>query len=137
MSTSEGGPADLRRALEALESLRKSLPARERDRPVGELVRNLRSAFELFTEPVDFRPGDLVCWKQGLRNKNYPKDGEPAIVIEKLAVPVYDPGTEAGLPYFREPLDLALGVVDQDGDFLIFHYDSRRFQQFSDDKMPP
>ena len=38
-----------------------------------------------------------------------------------------DAGNDSGSPYFREPLDIVLGFVDGDGDFITYHFDSRRF----------
>jgi len=31
---------------------------------------------------------------------------------------------------FREPLDIALGVLGNEGELLIFHYDCRRFEPY-------
>jgi hypothetical protein len=72
-------------------------------------------------------PGDIVCWKDGLKNRKRPAYGEPAIVIEVLKEPVFEGTDDAGSPYFREPLTLVLGLLNGD-DFLIFHYDGRRFE---------
>ncbi|KAH3762897.1 hypothetical protein Pelo_5198 [Pelomyxa schiedti] len=83
------------------------------------------------TEPPDptLRPGDFVKWKPGLKNKKKPGDGESAIVIEILEEPIFDMKKSAGTPYFLEPLSVKLGLLDSDGDFLIFHYDLRRFEK--------
>ena len=35
---------------------------------------------------------------------------------------------DSGTPYFNEPLDLILGLIDEEGDFAIFYYDKRRFE---------
>jgi len=77
-----------------------------------------------------FAPGMLVRWKPGLSNKRYPAYGEAAVVVEVLTTPCIDPEVEAGLTYFREPLDLVLGVRVRSGDFLLWHYDSRRLEAF-------
>ncbi len=76
-----------------------------------------------------FRPGQIVQWKPGMRNRRIPADGEPAIVMEVLNPPVFDmcPDME-GSNLFREPLTLVLGINDKEGDFLTFHYDGRRFE---------
>jgi len=36
-------------------------------------------------------------------------------------------GNDSGSPYFREPLDIVLGFLNGDGDFITYHFDSRRF----------
>ena len=53
------------------------------------------------------------------------------MVREVLATPVFDEreqGRCAGSPYFGEPLNLVLAILDSDGDFLEFRYDGRRFE---------
>lgn len=90
-----------------------------------EKLNALRQKFE---EKNEFKPGDIVRWKPEMQNKKYPLYGGCAVVLEKLGAPVVAEDKEGDSPYFMEPLDLVLGHVDSDGDFLIFHYDSRRFE---------
>lgn len=75
-----------------------------------------------------FEPGDLVRFKDGLRNRRRPDDDEVAVVVEHLPEPVVDGEEGSGSPYFREPLDLIVGLIDDDGDFVTFHLDSRRME---------
>ena len=77
--------------------------------------------------------GMLVQWKPGLKNRKRPRPNEPGIVIEILENPVYDKENGSGSPYFNEPLDLVVGVIDEDDDLSIFHYDKRRFMPYSSD----
>jgi hypothetical protein len=77
------------------------------------------------------RPGMLATWKPGLKNRRFPRYGEPVVVVALLDTPIINPGDESGLPYFREPLDLLLGVVrGDDREFLVYHVDRRRFQPY-------
>ena len=69
-------------------------------------------------------------WKRDLKNRRRPAYDEPVIVIEVLRTPVFDERGESSSPYFREPLDVVLGLVDEDGDFICYHFDSRRFEPF-------
>jgi hypothetical protein len=87
----------------------------------------LRERLALFQEVTCFQPGDLVQWKVGLKNKRLPKKEELAVVVETLPAPITDEDKGSSGSYFLEPLDLRLGLVDEDDDFVIFHYDSRRF----------
>lgn len=80
-----------------------------------------------------FEPGELVSWKPGLRNKKFPQSNTPAIVIHHLDTPIIDNKENAGSPYFREPLDLLAGCIDEGGDFVIYHFDSRRFKKHKED----
>lgn len=80
-------------------------------------------------------PGMIVRWKPGLRNYRWPEYSQPAIVLEVLSEPILDHDHDAGSAYFRERLDLVLGLfIDKPevrGDLLAFHYDSRRFQPWN------
>ncbi|WP_295429302.1 hypothetical protein [uncultured Thiodictyon sp.] len=98
----------------------------------GDLGAALRERFALLMTPQRFVPGDLVTWKPGLKNRRVPRYGSPAVVVAVLDQPILDSEHESGGTYFREPLDLVLGVIwDRDpgrGDFLTFHFDGRRLQ---------
>lgn len=83
--------------------------------------------YERFMRRHEFKPGQLVCWKAELKNRKYPAYGECGVVVSVLPVPVMDATANSGSPYFREPLDIVLGFVDGDGDFVTYHFDSRRF----------
>lgn len=86
-----------------------------------------RAMYERFVRKHDFRPGQLVCWKPELKNRKYPAYGECGVVVKILPEPLMDAGNDAGSSYFREPLDIVLGFLDGDGDFITYHFDSRRF----------
>jgi len=92
----------------------------------------LKENLQLLLKTNKFEVGQIVKWKKGsqnsLRNKEFPLDEQEAIVVEVLDNPVLHPEAESGTPYFREPLDLVLGLIDKDGDFITFYYDSRRFE---------
>ncbi len=103
----------------------------------GDLGVALRERYQLFQRGHDFAPGDLVTWKAGLKHKRFPRYGQPAVVLEVLATPVLDHQDEAGSTYFREPLDLVVGVIWEEdpgrGELIAFHYDSRRFQPWTEE----
>ena len=67
-------------------------------------------------------------WKDGCQNRKRPKAGEFAVVVNVLDNPVFGDEKSSGSPYFREPLDVALMLIDDDGDFTIYHFDKRRFR---------
>lgn len=98
----------------------------------GDLSGVLQEHFHRFDQVHRFTPGDLVAWKPGLKNRLFPRYGQPAVVIARLEQPVYDSEKDSGSCYFHEPLDLVLGMIwDRDpgrGNLITFHYDSRRFQ---------
>ena len=89
----------------------------------------LKERLTIFSETTCFQPGDLVQWKAGMKNKRLPAADQLAVVVETLPVPVTDEDKGSSGSYFLEPLDIKLGMIDDDGDFVIFHYDSRRFHK--------
>lgn len=79
----------------------------------------------LFNEKHTFAVGDIVGWKPGMSNR---KPDGPFVVVKVLQVPITDAEASSGSQYFNEPLDIVLGHIDSRGEFLMHHYDSRRFQ---------
>ena len=93
--------------------------------PKDNMFERMKKAADAFNRFSIFDVGDLVEWKPGLKNKR--ADG-PFVVVEVLREPVVDATRDGGSSYFREPLDIVLGHFDSDGDFMMYHYDSRRLQ---------
>jgi hypothetical protein len=96
------------------------------------LIQLRRAAAQLLDPPEPFKPGDIVTWKPGLKNKRFPAKGRPAVVIE-IEMGAVAEDRDSGSPRFREPVDLALGIIDGDGDFEVFRYDRRRFTYWEPD----
>ena len=98
----------------------------------GDLGSVLRERYALLSQMHPFKPGELVCWKPGLKNRRLPAYGTPAVVLEVIDPPIPDTEQESGSTYFREPLSLVLGLFwDREpgrGDFVAFHVDGRRFE---------
>ncbi|CAA7625680.1 hypothetical protein [Magnetospirillum sp. UT-4] len=88
----------------------------------------LRQRFSSFNKTHSFKPGDIVRWKRGLKNRKLPNEADPAIVIEVFATPLKDPQHGSGSPYFAEKLDISLGILDDEDDFVIYCFDSKRFE---------
>ena len=98
---------------------------------VSEVRKELQKKYAALSKRHTFKPGQLVTWKSGFRNRRVPVYGECAIVVSVLPEPVLDPEERsAGSPLFREPLDIVLGILDEDGELLMYHFDSRRFEPF-------
>lgn len=91
-----------------------------------EAIEKLREMKALFDVKHTFQANDIVMWKPNLKNRSIPEYNEPVIVLEVLETPVFDE-SETGSTYFREPLDIILGVLAE-GELISFHYDSRKFQ---------
>ncbi len=93
-------------------------------------IAQLKSASNNFLKKETFQVGQLVKWKKNLRNKKFPYENQPAIVVSVLEEPIFTNQEDSGNPYFREPLDIVLGMVDDENTFLTFYYDSRRFEAY-------
>ncbi len=105
--------------------------------PAEEAGEHLRALLERLNNGREraLRPGMLATWKPGLKNRRFPRYGEPVVVVALLETPIINPGDESGSPYFREPLDLLLGMVrGDDREFLVYHVDCRRFQPYEGSK---
>ncbi len=98
--------------------------------PVEDAADRLLTLYQRLTNRREtaLRPGRMAVWKPGLKNRRFPQYGTPAIVVEVLDPPILDHDNESGSTYYREPLDLLLGILHKDGDFLLYHFDRRRFQ---------
>ena len=92
----------------------------------------LKEAFQTFSEENTFAPGDLVEWKPGMQNR---RTVGPFVVVKVLDEPVFDSEEHksSGHPLFREPLGIVCGLITADGEFLYFHYDSRRLRHYISD----
>jgi hypothetical protein len=95
----------------------------------AQFIAKLKTCAANLRKPHPFVKGQLLQWKEGLKNKPTPAYGEPIIVVEVLKKPVFDEEQKsASGPYFREPLTLIAGVIYSNGDFMCFHFDGRRFE---------
>lgn len=93
------------------------------------LAGKLRNTLQVYQRANSFEPGDLIKWKPFMKNRLYPADSEPAIVVAVLPEPVYDNSQTAASPYFREALDLVCGVI-QDDVFITYHLSSARMEHY-------
>lgn len=93
-------------------------------------IQELKKSYEAYISNESLSTGDVVSWKPGMRNRTLLNYRQPAIVIEKLQYPIFDESQNAGSQYFHEPLDLRVGFLDDNNQFVIYFYDSRRFEKY-------
>lgn len=117
---------------ELLTNMMETTPDLEDNKNYGqEDLDRLKLAGENFLKKEEFEVGQIVKWKTDLKNRKLPRRHQPAIVVSILDEPITNPNDESGSPYFLEPLDIVLGVITDDDNFLTFYYDSRRFEPYS------
>jgi len=120
--------------LELLMRLLSELEVKSEDESPGDYgesyIQKLQALYESFSKEIEFKPGQLVVWKDGLQNKKLPHKNQPAIVVKVLDSPLFE-DKDSGTPYFQEPLDLVLAVIGENkGELLVFYYDKRRFRLY-------
>jgi hypothetical protein len=94
----------------------------------------LADCYAAFNTKHTFHPGDIVRQKpQAAMNVPY-GDNDLAIVIRMLPEPVINQSAAASSPWFREPMDMIVGSLEDSpsrgdhGAFCLYHVDSRRFE---------
>ncbi len=104
--------------------------ADENDMAARRYCSELAASFRRFSSGTEkaLRPGMLAQWKPGMKNRRTPDYYMPMIVVDVLEQPVIDGKFDSGSIYYRERLDILLGFLDEDDEFCILHYDSRRFE---------
>jgi hypothetical protein len=130
---------------EIVHSLEQERKAKSKSKPSGELsdkakkaMRQITERFKVYDGGEQLHVGDIVKWKSGMRNRRFPTMESVAIVTKVYDEPIFDPkGTESGSPSFREPLSVVLGIIDEDDDFVEFHYDANRFELAAMMDTPP
>lgn len=95
-----------------------------------EYIAKVKMACTSLLKKESFQVGQLVKWKENLKNRKLPYKTQPAIVVAVLDKPIFSDEKESGSPYFLEPLDIVLGLLIDDNTFLTFYYDSRRFEAY-------
>lgn len=110
----------------------------QRRHQYGGTVAELTAYSKSYLTTYDFKPGDLVQWKKGLKNVHSVKYGKPMVVVE------VQPGRRAqptektrATPYENVPEGVRCGVVcgknENDDNFLTFWYDENRLEPYNAD----
>ncbi|EDV1505041.1 hypothetical protein ZQ34_002900 [Salmonella enterica subsp. salamae] len=73
-----------------------------------------------------FKPGDIVTWKDGMKNRRFPDYEERFVISEVLDVPAICQD-KVSSQYYMEPQDVKI-VVFIDGEFCEYMFDSRRLR---------
>lgn len=116
-----------------LEALFSELESKKGKRPPrtelekAALASNLIEHLAKFNETHQFTTGQLIQVKPGFDTMI---DPGVCIVSKVLNEPVYS-NAEFSSCFFKEPLDMIVGVIGGDGAFREFHADSRRYEPYT------
>lgn len=90
----------------------------------------LKMLVDALVRPNDrpWQVGDIVTFKEGLRNIRFPEVGKLAVISAVLEKPVMDESREPGSNYYRRKLDIIITYAGDDSDVEEYHVDSRRFR---------
>lgn len=92
--------------------------------------------FKDFATKHKFQPGDLIQWKSGLKNRAVPEYGHPAVLIEHIDASdnsrfSSQQHADSGTPYCGEKQDIRVGLITNEGQFLMYLMDSRMFEPYT------
>jgi hypothetical protein len=103
----------------------------EDDIPRGVQVLRLQEAYRQSLETHSFALGDLVQVKPALYgNFNYPKPGQPALIIKTYDPPLMSAGTDSGDADFGRKFDVSLRVCLGDERIAEFPYSSELLEPY-------
>ena len=108
---------------------------REQRPPEAQVV-DLTDRFRAMQPQHQFKAGDLVQWREGLKNCKSPAYGHPAVVIEVLEGKKHDDAGNTGSGYYDELADLRISFMDGDGDFMSYGASSQRMEPYSGPRLP-
>ncbi|VXB34106.1 hypothetical protein [Aeromicrobium sp. 9AM] len=89
----------------------------------------LAEAFGSYSALQKFQPGQLIQWKPLMKNRPMPAYGAPIVLIEYLSEPQAVDGDGDPL---EEPRDIRIGLLNGDGNFAVYTYNSARFTLWAD-----
>jgi len=105
---------------------KKQIEALEYIKAPNEYVEKLENRRTSIKDRKHLKEGNIIIWKEGLKNKRLPNYDQPAIVLKRI-----DPPNINKDDSFSEELDIQIGFITDDDEFLVFNYDSSRFQLFT------
>lgn len=110
--------------------LKKALEDKEKeDSDIPAKIELLKQVAIDYNKENRFECGDIVKWKNHLKNRKLPDYNEPAIILEVLTQPIINASEQFGSTYFNEKFDIKLGIY-RDGALMTFYFDKNRFEPF-------
>lgn len=98
----------------------------------GDNYSELQSAGKRYLQSglIGVKEGDLIKWKQGMKNRAFP-DYEEAVVFMGIDDNYpHNTTDESHQPCYMENLSLMFGLFSSEGIFFILHADPSRFEKY-------
>ena len=73
---------------------------------------DLNALYGAYETKHNFKPGDRVKWKAGLKDRPFPDYGEPAVILEVIIGQKWDSGSSVPSP---SPIQARIGAVGEGG----------------------
>lgn len=89
----------------------------------------LMACVDRYNKTHHFQPQDLITWKPHMRNRRYPLDGQPCVFVrwlDQVVISEIRRSSKSSTLLGLERADIEYGILDPDGDFVVFVADSRR-----------
>lgn len=116
-------------------SLMEMLAQRMHDNDDEKVVQNIeeqKRLLALLHVKHEFKAGDVVVWKKGLKDRKFPDYDEPALITEVMDPPIFDNERDTGEPYFMIPLSIKIGRTIPGRGFCEYCLDGRRFEPYKE-----
>lgn len=111
------------------DSIRENSEEEKPKRSKADTVPLLNKAYSALVTKHTFHLGQLVEIKPETRHTK-PLYGDVGIVTKIYPEPISEAERSSGSIHFNEQLDMVIAYVDEDGDLLERHVDSRRIQPY-------
>ncbi len=99
-----------------------------KDKNVRNSLEEIRKIVADFNPINGLKPGDVVVWKDDMKNLRWPHYNDPIVVVEVFDEPRRFVGKHAS-PHWTDRYDFTAGWFDEDGEFVVYAFDSRRFKR--------
>jgi hypothetical protein len=75
----------------------------------------------------NFQSHDLITWKPNMRYRRFPANNQPCVFVRWLDQPIItEVESNSGAIICLDRVDMEYGILDEDGDFIVYVSNSNR-----------
>jgi len=93
------------------------------------MTEKLKAVLSKMQEEHNFQLGDIVQWKPNAKNRLLPLYSQPVIIVDYVP-DLVDPKELSDSMHFRENIELCIGLLDADDNFICFWVDKDRMEPY-------